>query len=68
MVEHYVSKSDVAYPDDLTLLKKVYDRICVERCWAEGSPEAAELAVAAMDVFRRGIFEEDALYRELRRI
>ena len=68
MADHYVSKSGVAYPDDLTLLKRVYDRICAERGLPHGCPEAAELAEMAMDLFRRGIFEEEALYGELSRI
>ena len=68
MVEHYISKSGVGYPDDLTLLKRVYDRICAGRSLAEGCAEAAELAAMAMDLFRRGIFEEDVLYGELRGI
>jgi hypothetical protein len=67
MAEHFISQSGVAYPDDLTLLKRVYDRICAERTLSHGCPEAAELAAMAMDLFSRGIFEEDALYGELRR-
>ena len=48
------------------MLKRVYDRICAERTLSHGCPEAAELAAMAMDLFSRGIFEEDALYGELR--
>jgi len=65
MVVHHISKSSIGYPDDLALLKKVYDRICAERRLAEGCAEAAELAAAAMELFKRGVFEEDALYGEL---
>ena len=68
MADHYVSNSGVAYPDDLTLLKRVYDRICAERDLPHGCPEAAELAEMAMDLYRRAIFEEAALYGELNRI
>jgi hypothetical protein len=67
MADHYVSKSGLAYPDDLTLLTRVYDRICAERGLRHGCSEAAELAAMAMDLFRRGVFEEEALYGELRR-
>jgi len=45
----------------------VYDRVCREQGLTAGCPEAAELAAVAMDLFARGIFEEDALLRELRR-
>ena len=68
MAEHYVSKSGLGYPDDLTLLKRVYDCICAERSLAHGCAEAAALAAMAMDLFRRGVFEEETLYGELRRI
>ncbi|MGX5847081.1 hypothetical protein ACWGTO_08385 [Mesorhizobium sp. PL10] len=68
MVEHFISKSGIGYPDDLTLLKKVYDRIRAERSLDEGCAEAAELAAAAMELFRRGVFEEDALYGELSQV
>ncbi|WP_192247461.1 hypothetical protein [Mesorhizobium caraganae] len=59
------SPSGIAYPDDLALLKRVYDRICEERGLRAGSAEAEQLATRAMDLFGMGIFEEDALYKNL---
>ncbi|MET2832195.1 hypothetical protein [Mesorhizobium shangrilense] len=59
------SVSGIAYPDDLALLKRVYDRICQERGIRAGSAEAEHLAMRAMDLFGMGIFEEDALYKNL---
>ncbi|WP_189362954.1 hypothetical protein [Mesorhizobium sp. M4A.F.Ca.ET.022.05.2.1] len=38
------SPSGIAYPDDLALLKRVYDRICEERGLRAGSAEAEQLA------------------------
>ncbi|MER9249955.1 hypothetical protein [Mesorhizobium sp. M0590] len=59
------SASGIAYPDDLALLKRVYDRICQEKGIRAGSAEAEQLAMRAMDLFGMGIFEEDALYKNL---
>ncbi|UVK48550.1 hypothetical protein BPNPMPFG_007941 (plasmid) [Mesorhizobium sp. AR07] len=59
------SPSGIAYPDDLALLKRVYDRICQEKGIRAGSAEAEQLAARAMDLFGMGIFEEDALYKSL---
>ncbi|MBM2713521.1 hypothetical protein JQK88_20330 [Mesorhizobium caraganae] len=59
------SPSGIAYPDDLALLKRVYDRICQEKGIRAGSAEAEQLAARAMDLFGMGIFEEEALYKNL---
>ncbi|AZO25406.1 MULTISPECIES: hypothetical protein [unclassified Mesorhizobium] len=66
MIKPHVSKSGVAYPDDLVLLKRIYDQVCEERGIARGSPEASELAIEAMKLFSAGIFDEDAIGRRLR--
>ncbi len=66
MVRSYVSKSGVAYPDDLALLKRIYDRVCEERGIALGSPEASDLAAEAMKLFSAGIFDEGTIGRRLR--
>ncbi|MER9057293.1 hypothetical protein [Mesorhizobium sp. M0910] len=42
------SPSGIAYPDDLALLKRVYDRICEERGIRAGSAEAEQLAGAVL--------------------
>lgn len=63
----HVASNGLAHPDDLALLKKVYDRICAEQGIPAGCAEAADLAGTAMDLFRRGVFDEETLYRELRR-
>ena len=67
MFDSKLAASGIAYPSDLTLLKRVYDRVCAEQGLAEGCPEAAKLAASAMQLFARGIFEEETLYRELHR-
>ncbi|TIS61731.1 MAG: hypothetical protein E5W93_06670 [Mesorhizobium sp.] len=66
MIKHHVSNSSVAYPDDLVLLKRIYDQVCEERGITRGSPEASELAIEAMKLFSAGIFDEDTVGRRLR--
>ncbi len=66
MITHHASTGTIAYANDLTLLKRVYDHVCRERGFPSGSPEAAELAAQAMYLFQRGIFEETELLQSLR--
>ncbi|RWA73250.1 hypothetical protein [Mesorhizobium sp.] len=66
MIKPHVSKSGVAYPDDLVLLKRIYDQVCEERGIPRGSSEASELATEAMKLFSAGIFDEDTIGRRLR--
>lgn len=66
MISPHVSKSGVAYPDDLVLLKRIYDQVCVERGIVLGSSEASDLAIEAMKLFSAGIFDEDTICRRLR--
>ncbi|UCI06576.1 hypothetical protein [Mesorhizobium sp. B1-1-8] len=66
MISPRVSKSGIAYPGDLVLLKRIYDEICEERGIVEGSPEASELAIEAMKVFGAGIFDEHTIRQRLR--
>lgn len=42
MIEHHICKSGIGYPEDLTLLKKAYDRVLAERGLSEGCPQADE--------------------------
>ncbi|RWA58534.1 hypothetical protein [Mesorhizobium sp.] len=65
MIDPKVSTSGIAYPDDLALLKRVYDRICQERGIDAGSAEAADLAAQAMALFAAGVFDEDEINRSL---
>lgn len=60
------STSGAAYPDDLKLLKVVYDDICVQRGLRRGSAAAEDLAKAAMDLFSRGVFDEADIRESLR--
>ncbi len=66
MTNPHVSTSEKAYPDDLVLLKRIYDEIREERGIAEGSAEATDLAIKAMKLFSAGIFDEDTISRRLR--
>ncbi|WP_192256347.1 hypothetical protein [Mesorhizobium silamurunense] len=66
MIDPHISKSSVAYPDDLVLLKRIYDQVCEERGITRGSPKASELAIEAMKLFSAGIFDEGTIGRRLR--
>ena len=66
MIGPHISKSGVAYPDDLVLLKRIYDQVCEERGIARGSSEASDLAIEAMKLFSAGIFDAGTISRRLR--
>jgi hypothetical protein len=66
MLNAHASYSDAAYPDDLVLLKRIYDQVCEERGICVGSSEASALAAEAMRLFSAGIFDEDTISRRLR--
>ena len=66
MINPHVSRSGKAYPDDLVLLKRIYDEVRAERGIAAGSQEASVLAIEAMKLFSAGIFDEDTIGRRLR--
>ncbi|MBZ9840850.1 hypothetical protein [Mesorhizobium sp. CA5] len=66
MIKPHVSESGLAYPDDLVLLKRIYDEVCEERGIVLGSPEASDLAIEAMRLFSAGVFDEVAIGRRLR--
>lgn len=57
----HVSTSSVAYPDDLKLLKEIYDDICEKRGLHCGSRAAEDLARATMDLFAQGVFDENEI-------
>ncbi|TPI43236.1 hypothetical protein FJW05_23070 [Mesorhizobium sp. B2-9-1] len=66
MIKPHVSESGLAYPDDLALLKRIYDEVCEERGIVLGSPEASDLAIEAMRLFSAGVFDEVTIGRRLR--
>ncbi|TPO13659.1 hypothetical protein [Mesorhizobium sp. B1-1-5] len=66
MIKPHVSESGLAYPDDLALLKRIYDEVCEERGIVLGSSEASELAIEAMRLFSAGVFDEVTIGRRLR--
>jgi hypothetical protein len=61
---HYTS--GIAYPSDLTLLSKVFDRLCREHGFSKADLEAEDLGKAAMSLFVDGIFEDDELLARLK--
>lgn len=66
MVSSRFSRSGIAYPDDLALLKRVYDRVCHEEGLAKGGEDAAYLSKCAMGLFSQGEIDEAILYERLR--
>ncbi|CAH2408283.1 conserved hypothetical protein [Mesorhizobium escarrei] len=67
MVSLKTAKSGIAFHSDLTLLKQVFDRVCVEEGISVGSEQAERLSVSAMELFSDGEFDEAVLYVRLRR-
>lgn len=65
MTDPTIPQSGVAYPDDLALLKRVYDYVCREQGIADGSSEAADLAARAMALFSQGVVDEGLLREHL---
>lgn len=57
--------SGIAYPDDLKFLSEIFDAICVERGFHCGSPAAADLARATMDLFTQGVTDEAEIRESL---
>lgn len=60
------SSSGIAYPGDMEALKHIYDDLCCERGFCQGSPAAEDLARAAMDLFSQGVFDEREMAESLR--
>lgn len=48
----------VAYPGDMQHLKRIYDDLCHERGFFDGSQAAEDLARATMSLFSQGISDE----------
>lgn len=57
----------IAYPEDMDLLRNIYQDICRERCIHEGSRASTEVARALMYLFSQGVLD-DAGMRETMRI
>lgn len=66
MVIRHSSTSGAAYPDDLKLLKVIYDDICTQRGLSRGSTAAENLAREAMDLFSQGVFDEADIRESLK--
>jgi hypothetical protein len=60
-----VSNSGIIYPDDMKVLKQVFDRACRENHIEEGSKDAEKIAQAAMSLFQAGVFDETELTASL---
>ena len=66
MAIRHSSTSGAAYPDDLKLLKVIYDEICTERGLKRDGAAAENLARAAMDLFSQGVFDEGDIRERLK--
>jgi hypothetical protein len=65
MYGSFHSTSGIAYPDDLKLLKQVFDHVCEVHGLGDNSNEAQSVAQAAMSLFSAGVFEEEQLTARL---
>ena len=65
MQNPFQSSTGIAYPDDLKLLKQVFDRVCRENHFAAGSNDSRDVAQTAMSLFSSGIFNENELAARL---
>lgn len=58
MAVNHSAIGGIAYPGDMAALKRIYDDLCNERGFFEGSPAAEDLARATMSLFSHGVFDE----------
>jgi hypothetical protein len=65
MQSPFQSSTGIAYPDDLKLLKQIFDRVCRKNHFAEGGSDSQDVAHAAMSLFSSGISTEDELTARL---
>jgi hypothetical protein len=49
------------YPNDLELLKQVFDKLCAESGCQPGSPDAEATAIRLVNLFQSGHASEDEL-------
>ncbi|PLP59000.1 hypothetical protein CYK37_10850 [Mesorhizobium loti] len=66
MVVQHSSSGGIAYPGDMEALKRIYDDLCAERGFCQGSPAAEDLARATMNLFAQGLFDEQEIVESLR--
>lgn len=69
MFSRYLSGSSIQsaiYPEDLTLLQRVFDQICADGNHALASVEGEAIAATLMMLFERGIKDEVNLLAEMR--
>ncbi|RVD69710.1 MAG: hypothetical protein E5V62_11880 [Mesorhizobium sp.] len=59
--------SGVAYPEDMALLQRVYDRSCQDLDILPGTREANTLAAQIMDIFASGVSDEESFLQLLKR-
>ncbi|WP_054312089.1 hypothetical protein [Mesorhizobium sp. 1M-11] len=65
MATHHSAISGIAYPGDMEALKRIYDDLCSERGFFQGSPAAEDLAKATMDLFSQGVFDESEIRKSI---
>lgn len=60
-----VHPDGIAYPDELKLLRQIYDDIRLRRGFPCGSHAADDLAKATMDLFSQGVSDEAEIRESL---
>lgn len=59
------SINGIAYPEEIDLLRRVFDQFCRENGVIPGGPDAEDLSRAAMSLFTAGVVEEAHLVESL---
>ncbi|WP_144223590.1 hypothetical protein [Mesorhizobium amorphae] len=60
------SSKGIASPRDLQRLREIYDELCAEYRLMPGDEKAEDLATATMNLFSRGVVDENEIRERLR--
>jgi hypothetical protein len=62
VIARYIeSYGGIFRPDDLTLLQKLFDEVCLREGYPTDGEDAEYLALLIVTLFRSGIVDEDSL-------
>ncbi len=67
MTVHHCAIKGMASPGDLEAIERIYDDLCKEQGFCEGSRAAQDLAKATMLLFSQGTVREDEIRQSLGR-
>lgn len=67
MAVHHCAIKGMAYPGDLQAIERIYDDLCKEQGFCEGSRAAQDLAKATMRLFSQGTVSEHEIRQSMER-